>query len=134
MTAEAWAARWRAITSNDGWSDKPIEPVDYAPHCAACVDEGGGYRWSSAAEYSNVYLMLWRDWVGLAVVAGIVGLFVAHEVRDIKLCEALARQSDAAFFGCPPGWTQVRPRLCVLTGGLASWVANAGGLAGHHAY
>ena len=40
-------------------------------------------------------MMGWRDWVGITLVSAIIGLFVAREVGDIKLCEALARSRSA---------------------------------------
>ncbi len=98
MTSESWLASLPARVSGGTGRTNP-ELADYAPHCAACVNESGGYLWASTAEYNNVHLMGWRDWLGLVVVSAIVGLFAAREVRDIKLCEMLARERSAGI-----GW------------------------------
>ncbi len=97
VTAESWLASLPARVTRT--SRTMPELADYAPHCAACVNESGGYLWASTVEYNNVHLMGWSDWLGLVVVSAIVGLFVAREVRDIKLCEMLARERSAGV-----GW------------------------------
>ena len=99
VTAEAWLASLppRSLTTSMAW-DGPTT-ADYAPHCSACVDADGRYIWASTVFYKNVKVMGLRDWLGLTVVSAIIGLFVAREVRDVKLCEVLARSRSTGI-----GW------------------------------
>ena len=75
-----------------------------AAHCAGCVGVYMGsrrpaYTWAAGYAHANVAGMGWRDWLAFVTVSGIVGLFAAKEVRDVKVCEALARSRSGVGIG-----------------------------------
>ena len=95
VTPEDWIASLPARFQSPDMTTPDVTSADFAPHCAACVDTAGHYVWASTVMYNHVCMMGWRDWVGITLVSAIIGLFVAREVGDIKLCEALARSRSA---------------------------------------
>ena len=108
--ANVTAAEWLASLppgllagQNGGTISRALpEPADYATHCWACVDLDGHYSWASTSEYNNVYFMGWRDWFALVFVSFVIGLYIADEVRCIKINEVVLSQSKAGL-----GWRLV---------------------------
>ena len=102
-TAEEWLAN-QPSTVMEGRFAGPPTLVDHAAHCAGCVGVYMGsrrpaYTWAAGYAHANVAGMGWRDWLAFVTVSGIVGLFAAKEVRDVKVCEALARSRSGVGIG-----------------------------------
>ena len=98
------------VGAADGW----VDTADGA-FCQACYDDDlPGNHWNIGQTMTDklqdaTLRMRGGDWAAMALVACVVGLYCAGELRDIKLCQLTFEQRDGAS---APAW--VRGVLFVL--------------------
>ena len=106
-----------AFCSQPNLADYP----DGVAGCDACYDPAiGSDTWNrgrnSAQEiHDAVSIMRSVDWLALVLVSLVVGLNIASELEDIKLCQFLAQQrggESESSLAASPAW--VRPALFML--------------------
>ena len=93
VTAAMWIA---SLPEADTAAEQEMEGMktdDHEGMCAACMNDQGLYIGYNLVQFNNVAFMKWRDWLALAFASLMIGAFAAHEVCNIKLCEAVIRQA-----------------------------------------
>ena len=115
VTAAMWIASLpEAATPNKDRGMLDVQMDDHEDMCAACMNDQGLYLGYNLVQFNNVAFMKWRDWLALAFASLMIGAFAAHEVCNIKLCEAVIRQAPTTEeHKAGVGWK------------IALWLANA---------
>ena len=114
VTAAMWIASLpEAATPNKDRGMLDVQMDDHEDMCAACMNDQGLYLGYNLVQFNNVAFMKWRDWLALAFASLMIGAFAAHEVCNIKLCEAALRQAPTTEHKAGAVWK------------IALWLVNA---------
>ena len=113
VTAAMWIASLPEGTTANEQSMLDMQTDDHESMCTACMNDQGAYLGYNLVQFNNVAFMKWRDWLALAFASLMIGAFAAHEVCNIKLCEAALRQAPTTEHKAGVGWK------------IALWLVNA---------